>query len=214
MTVCLDTVYSTRHCITCKDYTGISDTLCTSRPLFANHSLSCYSSAVIFLCPVVSCPSKQCLWSIPPMLIAVAPLMMRQQTRPVRNISSARSLQTRSHLSLYSLGGSRDLTLLWPRGRENGSSIWFRETLASAVIYKQNNTSFFPSPFAGKFMMCSDVKLSHVWGRCGQTFRELHITLHHTNIPRKALWSHRGYKGLVQHCSQSSKKKKWGRKTK
>lgn len=107
------------------------------------HYLPRYSSAAIFLCRIVSCPSKQCLWSIPPMLIAVAPLMMRQETRPVRNISSARSLPARSHLSLCSLGGSQDLTLLWPRGRENGSSIWFRETLANAVIYKQNNTSFF-----------------------------------------------------------------------
>lgn len=95
-----------------------------------------------FLLQIVSCPSKQCLWSIPPMLIAMAPLMMRQQTRPGRNISSARSQQTRSHLSLCSLGGSQALTLLWPRGRENGSSIWFRETQANAVISKQNNTSF------------------------------------------------------------------------
>lgn len=91
----------------------------------------------------LSCPSKQGLWSIPSMLIAMAPLMMRQQTRPGRNISSARSQQTRSHLSLCSLGGSQAPTLLWPRGRENGSSIWFRETLASAVIPKPNNTSFF-----------------------------------------------------------------------
>lgn len=132
------------HYVTFKHYTGVSETRFTcGHSLFANHSLPCYSSAAIFLCRIVSCPSKQCLWSIPPMLIAVAPLMMRQETRPVRNISSARSLPARSHLSLCSLGGSQDLTLLWPRGRENGSSIWFRETLANAVIYKQNNTSFF-----------------------------------------------------------------------
>jgi len=96
-----------------------------------------------FFTPFVFCPGKQCLWSILPMLMAIAPLMMKQQTRLGRNISSARSCQTRSHLSLYSLRGSQALTLLWPRGRENGSSIWFRETLASVVIFKLNNTAFF-----------------------------------------------------------------------
>lgn len=96
-----------------------------------------------FFAQIVSCPSKQCLWSIPSMLIAMAPLMMRQQTRPGRNISSARSKQTRSHLSLCSPGASQALTLLRPQGRENGSSIWFREAQASVVISKPTYTSFF-----------------------------------------------------------------------
>lgn len=115
-----------------------------------------------FFARIASCPSKQCLWSIPSMLIATAPLMMRQQTRPGRNISSARSQQTRSHLSRCSLGGSQALTLLWPRGRENGSSIWFRETLASGVTFKLTNTSFFSSPSSGIFIIGSDGKLSYV----------------------------------------------------
>lgn len=56
-----------------------------------------------------------------------------------------------------------------------------------------------PVTFAGKFMLSSDVKLSLVWRRRGQTFRELHTALHHTKIPQKALCSHRGFLGLVQH---------------
>lgn len=32
--------------------------------------------------------------------------------------------------------------------------------------------------------MASDVKLSRIWRRQAQTFRELHITLHHSGMPR------------------------------
>lgn len=79
---------------------------------FTKHPLSLPRYCWFFLAWIVLCPaSKQCLWSIPPMLIALAPLMMRQRTRPGRNMSSARSQQTRFHLSLCSLGGSQALTL-------------------------------------------------------------------------------------------------------
>lgn len=124
----------------------ISEPNCTHMTLTSCRTiLLCVATQLLrFVFPmIVFCPSKQCLWSILPMLMATAPLMMKQQTGSGRNITSARSWQTRSHLSLCSLGGSQALTLLWPRGRENGSSIWFRETQANAVISKLNNTGFF-----------------------------------------------------------------------
>lgn len=122
--------------------------------------LSRLPSTAVGVGPVALCPSKQPLWSSPSMLIAVATLMMRPETRPVRNISSARSEQARSHLSPCSLCRSWDLPLLWPRGREHGSSIRFRESLANAV--KQDNTVCFIVLFCFSSNTFTDKLLMHL----------------------------------------------------